>query len=96
MPNPGDVFGKLDLVDAFGDAPPATMPDGRSIDRLFSTRHLVTGEVEVVQLPGADHYPVVCRLARRPPEARSIGRIREQDLTRPPNRPGSANRGLIR
>jgi endonuclease/exonuclease/phosphatase family metal-dependent hydrolase len=95
-PNPGDVFGKLDLVDAFGDAPPATTPDGRSIDRLFSARDLITRGVSVIQLPGADHYPVVCRLARRPPEARSIGRIREQDLTRPPTRPGSANRGLTR
>jgi endonuclease/exonuclease/phosphatase family metal-dependent hydrolase len=96
MPNPRDFFGeKLGLVDAFGDPPPATTPDGRSIDRLFSTRNLVAREVEVVPLPGADHYPVVCRLDRRQPEAPAIGRIREQDLVRPGGRwrSGGGRRG---
>ena len=97
MPNPEDFFAKsLGLVDAFGNQPPATTPDGRSIDRLFSTPDLVVRDFEVLQLPGADHYPVVCRVDRRNPEAPGIGRIREQDLTRPPFRPGSAHRGLAR
>jgi endonuclease/exonuclease/phosphatase family metal-dependent hydrolase len=97
MPNPGDFFGKsLGLVDAFGNPPPATTPDGRSIDRLFTTPDLAARDVEVVKLPGADHYPVVCRLDRRPPEEPSIGRVRQQDLTRPWSRPGSADRGLTR
>jgi endonuclease/exonuclease/phosphatase family metal-dependent hydrolase len=99
MPNPREFFGEtLGLVDAFGDPPPVTTPDGRSIDRLFSTPDLVAREVEVVQVPGADHFPVVCRLARRHPEAPTIGRIREQDLARPPARstPGAPRRGLTR
>ncbi len=87
MPNPREFFGEtLRLVDAFGDPPLITTPDGRSIDRLFSTPDLVARDVEVVQVPGADHFPVVCRLTRRQPEAPAIGRIREQDLTRPPAR----------
>ncbi|TDW14073.1 endonuclease/exonuclease/phosphatase family protein [Kribbella kalugense] len=95
MPNPREVFGRLDLVDGFGDPPPATTPDGRSIDRLFSTRDLVTREVEVLQLPGADHYPVVCRVARRQADVPAIGRIREQDLARPGGqlRSGGGRRG---
>lgn len=99
MPNPREFFAeKLGLVDAFGDPPPATTPDGRSIDRLFSTKDLVAREVEVVPLARADHYPVVCRLARRQPEAPTIGRIREQDLARPPGRPAAstARRGFSR
>jgi endonuclease/exonuclease/phosphatase family metal-dependent hydrolase len=98
MPNPREFFGeRLGLVDAFGDPPPATTPDGRSIDRLFCTRDLVARETEVVPLPGADHYPVVCRLDRRPPEAPAIGRIREQDLARPPrSAPGTSRRGFAR
>ncbi|HEY3560354.1 MAG TPA: endonuclease/exonuclease/phosphatase family protein [Kribbella sp.] len=96
MPNPRDVFGRLDLVDGFGDPPPATTPDGRSIDRLFSTRDLVTRDVEVNRVPGADHYPVVCRLDRRPSAAPPLGRIREQDLTRPPTRATPGTRGLNR
>lgn len=98
MPNPRDVFGRLDLVDAFGDPPPATTPDGRSIDRLFSTRDLVTRDVEVRQLPGADHYPVACHLDRRQPAAPGISHIREQDLARPPahTRPHPPHRGLTR
>lgn len=89
MPNPGDVFGRpLGLVDAFGDPPPVTTPDGRSIDRLFSTPNLVVREVEVVELPGADHYPVVCRVTRRSPQAAAIGRVREQDLAKPARHPG--------
>ncbi|MGW6199095.1 endonuclease/exonuclease/phosphatase family protein [Kribbella sp. NPDC055110] len=88
MPNPREFFGEtLGLVDAFGDPPPVTTPDGRSIDRLFSTPDLVARGVEVVQVPGADHFPVVCRLTRRSLEAPATGRIREQDLTRPPTRP---------
>lgn len=93
MPSPREVFGKLDLVDGFGDPPPATTPDGRSIDRLFSTRDLVTREVEVVQLPGADHYPVICRVARHPLVPTESGRIREQDLTRPATRSTAGIRG---
>jgi endonuclease/exonuclease/phosphatase family metal-dependent hydrolase len=97
MPNPEDFFGEsLGLVDAFGTPAPVTTPDGRSIDRLFSTRDLVVRDVEVVRLPGADHYPVVCRVDRRHPEAPRIGRIREQDLARPPSRPGPTHRGLGR
>jgi endonuclease/exonuclease/phosphatase family metal-dependent hydrolase len=85
MPNPQEFFGAgLGLVDGFGDPPPATTPDGRSIDRLFSTRDLVVREVEVLPLPGADHYPVVCRLSRREQPAPGTVRIREQDLARPP------------
>jgi endonuclease/exonuclease/phosphatase family metal-dependent hydrolase len=98
MPNPRDVFGEpLGLVDAFGDPPPITTPDGRSIDRLFSTPDLVARDVEVVRLPGADHHPVVCRLTRRNPQP-TLGRIREQDLARPPARPAptGARRGLTR
>lgn len=97
MPNPGDFFGKsLGLVDAFGNPPPVTTPDGRSIDRLFSTPDLVVRDVEVVKLLGADHYPVVCRVTSRTQQTPAIGRIREQDLTRPPSRPGTASRGLTR
>ncbi|MEU8221044.1 endonuclease/exonuclease/phosphatase family protein [Kribbella sp. NPDC048915] len=99
MPNPRDVFGEpLGLVDAFGDPPPVTTPDGRSIDRLFSTPDLVARDVEVVPVPGADHFPVVCRLARRQPDSRPIGLIQEQDLARPPTRPAgpSGRRGLTR
>ncbi|WP_329001899.1 endonuclease/exonuclease/phosphatase family protein [Kribbella sp. NBC_00709] len=96
MPNPGDFFSQLDLVDAFGDPPPATTPDGRSIDRLFSTRDLVAHDVEVLQLPGADHYPVVCRVDRRQPSASAPGRIRAQDLARPPAGPISRRGGLSR
>ncbi|HEY9333249.1 MAG TPA: endonuclease/exonuclease/phosphatase family protein, partial [Kribbella sp.] len=98
MPNPRDVFGEpLGLVDAFGDPPPVTTPDGRSIDRLFSTPDLVARDVEVVRVPGADHYPVVCRLTHRTPEAPAIGHIREQDLARPPARPAApSRRGLSR
>ncbi|NUR97303.1 MAG: hypothetical protein HOV67_18845 [Kribbellaceae bacterium] len=95
MPNPREIFGeRLGLVDAFGDPPPATTPDGRSIDRLFCTPDLITRDVEVVQVPGADHYPVVCRLAsaREP----AIGRIREQELTRPAVRPAPRGRGFGR
>ncbi|RZU03211.1 endonuclease/exonuclease/phosphatase family metal-dependent hydrolase [Kribbella rubisoli] len=87
MPNPGDFFGtSLGLVDAFGNPPPVTTPDGRSIDRLFSTPDLVVRDVEVVKLLGADHYPVVCRVTSRAEETPAIGRIREQDLTRVSNR----------
>lgn len=96
MPNPREFFGeRLGLVDAFGDPPPATTPDGRSIDRLFSSPDLVTREVEVVRVPGADHYMVVCRLDRQPPDAPAPGRIRQQDVTRPlPRR--SPGRGFTR
>jgi endonuclease/exonuclease/phosphatase family metal-dependent hydrolase len=97
MPNPREFFGEtLGLVDAFGDPPPVTTPDGRSIDRLFSTRDLVTREVEVVQVPGADHYSIVCRLDRRQPETPAIGHIREQDLARPPARSPSRPSGITR
>ncbi len=100
MPNPREFFGEtLGLVDAFGDPPPATTPDGRSIDRLFSTPDLVTRDVEVVQVPGADHFSVVCRLTRRQPDAPAIGRIREQDLARPRSggqlRTGDGRRGPV-
>ncbi|GAA1615996.1 endonuclease/exonuclease/phosphatase family protein [Kribbella karoonensis] len=99
MPNPRGFFGeRLGLVDAFGDPPPATTPDGRSIDRLFCTRDLVTREAEVVQVPGADHHLVVCRLDRRPPDPPTTGRIREQDLVKPSARPlpGTSPRGFTR
>ncbi|MFF0270909.1 endonuclease/exonuclease/phosphatase family protein [Kribbella sp. NPDC004536] len=96
MPNPREFFGeRLGLVDAFGDPPPPTTPDGRSIDRLFSTPELVAREVEVVQLPGADHHLVVCRVDRRPSAGPPVGRIREQDIRRPPVRP-APRRGLSR
>ncbi|TCC21748.1 endonuclease/exonuclease/phosphatase family protein [Kribbella speibonae] len=104
MPNPREFFGEtLGLVDAFGDPPPVTTPDGRSIDRLFSTPDLVARDVEVVQVPGADHFAVVCRLTRREPDVPAIGKIREQDLARPRSggqlrsgggRRGPAGRGL--
>ncbi|MFF0342407.1 endonuclease/exonuclease/phosphatase family protein [Kribbella sp. NPDC004875] len=98
MPDPREFFGEgLGLVDAFGDPPPRTTPDGRSIDRLFSTRDLVAREVEVLPLPGADHYPVVCRLSRREQPVPGTGRIREQDLARPPSaRPPAGGRGFGR
>ncbi|TDO56086.1 endonuclease/exonuclease/phosphatase family metal-dependent hydrolase [Kribbella sp. VKM Ac-2571] len=99
MPNPREFFGEtLGLVDAFGDPPPITTPDGRSIDRLFSTPDLVARDVKVAQMPGADHFPVACQLTRRHPETQPIGRIREQDLARPPARSGPAGmrRGLTR
>ena len=99
MPNPQDFFGRtLGLVDAFSDPVPATTPDGRSIDRLFTTPDLAAAEVEVVKLAGADHYPVVCRIIRRQGETPAIGRIREQDLARPPARgtPPTARRGFAR
>ncbi|GAA3147081.1 endonuclease/exonuclease/phosphatase family metal-dependent hydrolase [Kribbella aluminosa] len=97
MPNPREFFGeRLGLVDAFGDPPPATTPDGRSIDRLFSTRDLITRQAEVIQLPGADHHLVVCRLSRRPIDAPPTARIRDQDLTRPPARPTSRPHGITR
>ncbi|MEV4265811.1 endonuclease/exonuclease/phosphatase family protein [Kribbella sp. NPDC049584] len=97
MPNPEDFFGKsLGLVDAFGNQPPATTPDGRSIDRLFTTPDLVAREVEVLRLPGADHFPVVCRVDRRRPEVPASDRVRSQDLARPPARPTSRPRGISR
>ncbi|WP_427890557.1 endonuclease/exonuclease/phosphatase family protein [Kribbella sp. GL6] len=95
MPNPREFFGeRLGMVDAFGDPPPATTPDGRSIDRLFSTRDLVTRETQVVQLPGADHHLIVCRLTHQPPVAPTTGRT--LDLARPPARPATGRRGLSR
>lgn len=97
MPNPEDFFGKsLGLVDAFGNPPPVTTPDGRSIDRLFTTPDLVAREVEVLRLPGADHFPVVCRVDRRRPEAPAPSRIRAQDLARPPARPTPRRPGITR
>lgn len=97
MPNPEDFFGKsLGLVDAFGNPPPVTTPDGRSIDRLFTTPDLVAREVEVLRLPGADHFPVVCRVDRRRPEAPAPGRVRAQDLARPPARPTPRRPGITR
>ncbi|MET7283201.1 hypothetical protein ABZS29_33545 [Kribbella sp. NPDC005582] len=60
MPNPGDVFGPLGLVDAFPDPPPATTPDGRSIDRVFTGPSLRVDSVGVLELPGADHFLVTC------------------------------------
>lgn len=87
MPNPEDFFGeRLGLADAFGSPPPATTPDGRSIDRLFTTPDLAAHDVDVIPLPGADHYPVVCRITRRTQQTTTIGRIREQDLIRPTTR----------
>ncbi|MEU4606986.1 hypothetical protein AB0F43_28730 [Kribbella sp. NPDC023972] len=71
------------LVDGFGDPPPATTPDGRSIDRIFSTRDLAVRDVEVVRVPGAEHCLVGCRIIRRQQPERPIGMIREQDLARP-------------
>ncbi|HWD79542.1 MAG TPA: endonuclease/exonuclease/phosphatase family protein [Kribbella sp.] len=97
MPNPREFFGQtLGLVDAFGDPPPATTPDGRSIDRLFCTPDLVARDVEVVQVPGADHYLVGCRLDRAPDAPSAGGRIRDQDLARPPVRPAARKRGFGR
>ena len=97
MPNPEDFFGRsLGLVDAFGNPPPVTTPDGRSIDRLFTTPDLVAREVEVLRLPGADHFPVVCRVDRRRPEAPAPSRIRAQDLARPPARPTPRRPGITR
>ncbi|MER7249175.1 endonuclease/exonuclease/phosphatase family protein [Kribbella sp. NPDC000426] len=97
MPNPGDFFGEsLGLVDGFGTPPPVTTPDSRSIDRLFSTRDLVVRDVEVRRLPGADHYPVVCRVDRRVQPLPGAGRVRAQDLTRPPARPPGRNRAFGR
>jgi endonuclease/exonuclease/phosphatase family metal-dependent hydrolase len=98
MPNPRDVFGPLDLVDAFGDPPPATTPDGRSIDRLFSARDLVTRDFEVRPVPGADHFPVSCRLDLRQLDAPALGRFREQDLAKPPAQkpPRPPHRGFTR
>ncbi|TDW54508.1 endonuclease/exonuclease/phosphatase family protein [Kribbella pratensis] len=97
MPNPEDFFGKsLGLVDAFGNPPPVTTPDGRSIDRLFTTPDLVAREVEVLRLPGTDHFPVVCRVDRRRPEAPAPSRIRAQDLARPPARPTPRRPGITR
>ncbi|HZX01531.1 endonuclease/exonuclease/phosphatase family protein [Kribbella sp.] len=85
MPNPREFFGeRLGLVDAFGDPPPATTPDGRSIDRLFCTPDLVGRGVEVVRVPGADHFPVGCRLARREAAPVAAGRVR--GLSKPPAR----------
>jgi len=84
MPNPRDFFsGQLGLVDGFGDPPPATTPDGRSIDRLFASRELAVREVEVVRVMGADHFAVGCRIDPRQQQERAIGRLREQDLARP-------------
>ncbi|MGZ0152228.1 endonuclease/exonuclease/phosphatase family protein [Kribbella sp. WER1] len=97
MADPREVFGEgLGLVDAFGDPPPATTPDGRSIDRLFSTRDLVSREAEVVQVAGADHHVVVCRLERRDAGTVAGGRVREQDLRRPPTRQSPGTRGFAR
>ena len=97
MPNPEDFFDRsLGLVDAFGNPPPVTTPDGRSIDRLFTTPDLVAREVEVLRLPGADHFPVVCRVDRRRPEAPAPGRVRAQDLARPPARPTPRRPGITR
>jgi endonuclease/exonuclease/phosphatase family metal-dependent hydrolase len=103
MPDPRGYFGRLGLVDGFGDPAPATTPDGRSIDRVFASKDLVMREVEVVRIQGADHYAVVARVARRTPEIGAIGKIRAQDLARPPRsggpsrsgfgRPGQAGRG---
>ncbi|MGW7684104.1 endonuclease/exonuclease/phosphatase family protein [Kribbella sp. NPDC054772] len=96
MPNPREFFGAgLGLVDAFGDPPPATTPDGRSIDRLFCTPDLVTRKTEVLHLPGADHYPVGCRISRREPPP-VVGRIREQELGRPPSRAAARRPGFGR
>jgi hypothetical protein len=102
-PNPREFFtDQLDLVDGFGNPPPATTPDGRSIDRIFTARDLAVHDVEVVRLPGADHFLVGCRVAPRQQQERVIGRIREQDLVRPRSagpsrsgfgRPGPAGRG---
>lgn len=100
MPNPEDFFsklGRLDLVDGFGDQRPSTTPDGRSVDRIFLTDDLAPRGVEVVRVPGADHFPCACRVARRPlVPGNAPGRVREQDLAKPPSRPGSSRRGLSR
>ncbi|MFI7065565.1 endonuclease/exonuclease/phosphatase family protein [Kribbella sp. NPDC050124] len=98
MQNPRDFFTEqLGLVDGFSDPLPATTPDGRSIDRIFTSPSLAVGDVEVVRLAGADHYPVGCQVTARPSQERAIGMIREQDLARPksggPSRSGGARRG---
>ncbi|TWD75126.1 endonuclease/exonuclease/phosphatase family metal-dependent hydrolase [Kribbella amoyensis] len=91
MPNPGDFFsrlGPLELADGFGEPAPATTPDGRSIDRVFLTQDLLARDAEVLRLPGADHFPCACRVTSRDGGRSPLGAIREQDLTRPPTRPG--------
>ncbi|MGW1344644.1 endonuclease/exonuclease/phosphatase family protein [Kribbella sp. NPDC002412] len=100
MQNPRDFFAEqLGLVDGFDDPLPATTPDGRSIDRIFTSPSLAVGDVEVVRLAGADHFPVGCRVSARPSQERAIGMIREQDLARPrsggPLRSGGGRRGPV-
>ncbi len=62
MPDPREFFayiGDTALADVFGSGiPPATTPDGRSIDRAFITENLGVRGYQVSPLPGADHYPV--------------------------------------
>jgi endonuclease/exonuclease/phosphatase family metal-dependent hydrolase len=97
MPNPGEYFsrlGSLELADGFGDQTPSTTPDGRSIDRLFLTPDLVSREVEVIRLPGADHFPCACQITpRRDQQAVGQGRVREQDLVRPAVRSSASGAG---
>lgn len=97
MPQPKDFFarlGRLDLVDGFGHQPPSTTPDGRSIDRIFLTDDLAARSVEVVQLPGADHFPCAGRIARRQDgQGFAWGRVRQQDLARPPAQPSTPGAG---
>ncbi|MFI5735625.1 endonuclease/exonuclease/phosphatase family protein [Kribbella sp. NPDC051587] len=60
MRNPGELLAPLGLVDTFPDPPPATTPDGRSIDRIFAGSDVPVTTVEVSALRGADHFPVSC------------------------------------
>jgi endonuclease/exonuclease/phosphatase family metal-dependent hydrolase len=82
MPDPRAFFtrvGDTALVDVFGPGtPPATTPDGRSIDRAFVTEDLRPAGHRVVPLDGADHFPVFfeVEVPRRPaaaPKGRALG-----------------------
>ncbi|MFI6579465.1 endonuclease/exonuclease/phosphatase family protein [Nocardiopsis sp. NPDC050513] len=84
MPDPRGLFthlGGVALADAFGPGePPATTPDGRSIDRAFVSGHLTPLAHRVVPVPGADHFVVAFEMeygrgrATRPPAlARTLG-----------------------
>ncbi|NYI97633.1 endonuclease/exonuclease/phosphatase family metal-dependent hydrolase [Streptomonospora nanhaiensis] len=101
MPTPEAVFTDLAgarLRDGFGSGPPpATTPDGRSIDRAFVTDDLRVREGGTIAMPpenglGPDHYPCVFDVRPRAWEAdrvRALARRRTREALRPAaRRPG--------
>ncbi|MFC3998005.1 endonuclease/exonuclease/phosphatase family protein [Nocardiopsis sediminis] len=81
MPDPRALFSRLGdiaLVDVFGPgAPPATTPDGRSIDRAFVSEELRPLAHQVIPVPGADHFVVSFEVEdgrRRAADAQTLAR----------------------